>query len=750
MAKVLRYFASKFRLMKHLLLSILFLLYLTATAVGQDGQLQTSEVVVKNYQQSKWIPDSLYNMRIVAGKKIEVVLLNSKDVDLSTNNYRQALRKTPGIYVSEHDASGLQTSISTRGLSANRSWEFNMRQNGYDIAADPSGYAESYYTPTLDAVGNIVVYRGSSALQYGSQFGGLINYQLKDNVGERPVSYEGSHTAGSFGMFNSFNAIGGKKGAWSYYGFMHHRQAQGFRANSRYYTNSYFGKIGYSWKNGKISTEYSNSYYLSQQSGGLHDTMINSSPDTSLRSRNWFELPWKIASIQLNHRFNNDWSIQGTVNYLHGTRNSVGFLKSISVADTFNVNLGGYTTRDVDVDLYNTVSSELRFNKKFALGGKNQVLTGGIRYCLSDIQRLQKGIGSMGTEFDLNVKPDNAGNLYQRDLDLQTQNLAFFAEQLFQIGKKWSIAPGFRAESLQSSISGRSNQVAGGYISGMKKDRYIFLSGLSTKYSLVKLQNAILTLYANANQNYRPVMYSELLPSSTTEIIDSSLRDMTGYSSEGGIKGYIVFKNTMLHYDVNAFYIRYNNKVGTLSLNGAPYKTNIGDLESKGIEFYTGLTLMNLLFKNSSKAEQLDLYLSGTALDARYKRWNNPAIASNELTSIVGKKAEYAPQLILRAGLEYKFKGLAFTYQFNYTSMSFADAANTLTPNATATVGAIPALSMHDAGVSITLMDNYQFKLGMNNIFNEIKVVRRSGGYPGPGALTNQGRSIYATLCIKI
>ena len=204
-----------------------------------------------------------------------------------------------------------------------------------------------------------------------------------------------------------------------------------------------------------------------------------------------------------------------------------------------------------------------------------------------------------------NEKPDNAGNLYQRDLDFQTQNLAFFAEQLFQIGKKWSIAPGFRAESLQSSISGRSNQVAGGYISGMKKDRYIFLSGLSTKYSLVKLQNAILTLYANANQNYRPVMYSELLPSSTTEIIDSSLRDMTGHSSEGGIKGYIVFKNTMLHYDVNAFYIRYNNKVGTLSLNGAPYKTNIGDLESKGIEFYTGLTLMNLLFKSLPKRNNL-------------------------------------------------------------------------------------------------------------------------------------------------
>jgi Fe(3+) dicitrate transport protein len=137
-------------------------------------------------------------------------------------------------------------------------------------------------------------------------------------------------------------------------------------------------------------------------------------------------------------------------------------------------------------------------------------------------------------------------------------------------------------------------------------------------------------------------------------------------------------------------------------------------------------------------------------MDARYKRWNNPAIANNELTSIIGKQSEYAPNLILRAGLEYKFKGFAFNYQVNYTGSSFSDAANTVSPNSTATVGMIPSLTLHDAGVSMTLFDNYQLKLGVNNLLNEIKVVRRVGGYPGPGALTNQGRSIYATLSIKI
>ncbi|MFZ9583172.1 MAG: TonB-dependent receptor plug domain-containing protein [Crocinitomicaceae bacterium] len=198
------------------------------TPFAQDSARQTADVIIRTYYQSKILPDSIYQMNIVSGKKMEVVLLSQRNVDASSNAYRQAFRKSPGIFVSEHDPSGLQTSISTRGLSANRSWEFNMRQNGYDIAADPSGYPEAYYSPTLDAVSSIEVYRGSSALQYGTQFGGLINYQLKDNTGEKPFSYEGSHTSGSFGLVNSFNAIGGKQGKWSYYGYVHHRQVGNF------------------------------------------------------------------------------------------------------------------------------------------------------------------------------------------------------------------------------------------------------------------------------------------------------------------------------------------------------------------------------------------------------------------------------------------------------------------------------------------------------------------------------------------
>ena len=52
--------------------------------------------------------------------------------------------------------------------------------------------------------------------------------------------------------------------------------------------------------------------------------------------------------------------------------------------------------------------------------------------------------------------------------------------------------------------------------------------------------------------------------------------------------------------------------------------------------------------------------------------------------------------------------------------------------------------------MNVQLFENYQFKAGVNNLFNEISLIRRVGGYPGPGVLTNQGRSIYFTLSIKI
>jgi len=171
---------------------------------------------------------------IYAGKKTEVILMDKINADLSSNNARQVFNKVPGMSVWENDGSGIQMGIATRGLSPNRSWEFNVRQNGYDISSEVFGYPESYYSPPMEALGSIEVVRGAASLQYGPQFGGLLNYQIKKGNPDKPVSFETQQTIGSYGLFNTYNALGGTYKKFSYYGFFHTRSADGWRNNSRY------------------------------------------------------------------------------------------------------------------------------------------------------------------------------------------------------------------------------------------------------------------------------------------------------------------------------------------------------------------------------------------------------------------------------------------------------------------------------------------------------------------------------------
>ncbi|MGZ8552108.1 MAG: TonB-dependent receptor plug domain-containing protein, partial [Chitinophagaceae bacterium] len=150
---------------------------------------------------------------IYAGKKNALIVLDNVQGNVVTNTMRQVLAKIPGIQIWESDPSGIQIGIAARGLSPNRSWEFNTRQNGYDIAADPFGYPEAYYNPQLQAVQRIEIVRGQGSLQYGPQFGGLVNYILRNGSEiNKKFQFETQQTIGSDALFNSYNAIGGETG----------------------------------------------------------------------------------------------------------------------------------------------------------------------------------------------------------------------------------------------------------------------------------------------------------------------------------------------------------------------------------------------------------------------------------------------------------------------------------------------------------------------------------------------------------
>ena len=140
---------------------------------------------------------------LYVGKKTEVINIDKLVVNKAANNARQALSKVPSLNIWESDNAGLQLDIGGRGLSPKRSANFNTRQNGYDMSADALGYPESYYHPPFQSVKQVEVVRGAGALQYGSQFGGLINFKLKKGDPSKKVAFESHNTYGANEFINT-------------------------------------------------------------------------------------------------------------------------------------------------------------------------------------------------------------------------------------------------------------------------------------------------------------------------------------------------------------------------------------------------------------------------------------------------------------------------------------------------------------------------------------------------------------------
>jgi Fe(3+) dicitrate transport protein len=230
---------------------------------------------------------------IYAGKKNEIILVDSLDANKAINNTRQILGRIPGLNIVETESGGFTANgIATRGLNPIQSIEMNTRQNGYNISADIYGYNEAYYIPPMEAVSRIEMVRGASSLQFGSQFGGLVNYVTKDAPVNKPFEFMTSQTFGSFGMFNSFNSIGGNYKKISYYGFLQYRYIDGYRPNSRQWQLSGFGKVQYK-PSAKlnIGLEYSLLRNKIKMPGGLTDSLFEADPKASTRARKPLEYP---------------------------------------------------------------------------------------------------------------------------------------------------------------------------------------------------------------------------------------------------------------------------------------------------------------------------------------------------------------------------------------------------------------------------------------------------------------------------
>jgi Fe(3+) dicitrate transport protein len=676
---------------------------------------------------------------IYAAKKNEVIKLDNINANLAMNNSRQIFGRTPGISVWENDGSGIQLGVASRGLSPNRSWEFNVRMNGYDITPDPMGYPEAYYTPPMEVVDRIEIVRGASSLQYGPQFGGLMNFVLRKPDISTRLTFESQNTVGSNGLFSTFNYIGGTEGRLSYTAYYQKRVGNGWRDNGYFNTDHAHVEWNYALnKKLKLISEITYMTTRSQQPGGLGDTQFQQNPRQSVRSRNWLSTPWLIPSLSAEYILNDKTKLSLKTFGTFAERNSVGFVNPITTADNLS-------NRQVDRDYYTTYGTEFRLLTDYRLFGLNNSMAAGLRYFNGRIDRKQMGRGDSGREMSY----DLVDGLFPRDLDFKNINRAAFAENIFRINKKLLFTAGLRVENIQSQMEGRFNVINGQSLAlkPETRQRNFLLLGVGAEYHITPRSE----IYSNFSQAYRPVLISDLTPPATTDVIDPELKDAKGFNLDIGYRGKV---SNYLNFDIDYFNLHYNNRIGTITqtTNGQnlQYRTNLGRSVSKGFEAYIEFDPVSA-FMSSPKAGNLSLFASLAFINATYRNFQTTSTVNGQIirSNLAGNLVENAPADIHRFGATYAKKGFSMTWQLSSIGQTYADAANTRVANAAATTGLIPSYQVQDLSASFKFLKNYNVKAGVNNLTDEHYFTRRSGGYPGPGILPADGRIFYISGGIK-
>lgn len=672
---------------------------------------------------------------IFAGKKTEVILVNQSTANLATNNARQIFNQIAGLNIYQNDDAGLQLNIGGRGLDPNRTANFNTRQNGYDISADVLGYPESYYTPASESLEEIQVIRGAASLQYGTQFGGLVNFVTKKPTKNQEIVFR--NTAGSFGLFTNFTSLSDTQGKWSYYTFLNYKRGDGFRPNSNFESKNAFAHIGYQFsKKSKLSLELTALDYVAQQAGGLTDNMFNEDPYQSNRERNWFQVKWFLYNLKWEHKFSEKTNFSFNFFGLDASRDAIGFR-----TNRVNQEDPG-TERDLIKGTFQNFGFETRLLSNYKVFNNKATFLIGTKFYKANNTNMQ-GPGSDGSDADFEMRLDEYPN-YPRQSNSKFPNLnvSLFGENIFYVNDKLSITPGFRLEYINTKrdeiIKDIVTDAAGNVINDNLRDeeetneRNFILLGLGTSYKYSRT----LEFYGNISQNYRSVTFSDISTANPAFEISPDITDERGFTIDAGFRGNY---NNYFSFDANVFGLFYNDRINIYTrADGKAERDNIGDARILGVESLIDFNMKKIFKMNSSYV--FNYFINSSFITSEY--------TDSEKNGVVGNEVEFIPNVNIKTGIRFGYKDFLTSLQYSYLSRQFSDATNATGGSLSGVTGEIPAYSILDFSTSY----KYKFvklETGINNVLNNSYFTRRATGYPGPGIIPSAPRNYYVGLELK-
>jgi Fe(3+) dicitrate transport protein len=652
--------------------------------------------------------DSLPNLLPQGGISLKTTRPNDLPTNPATANMRQILSKTPGIMIWENEGSGQQINISSRGLSPNRSWDFNVRQNGMDIAADPVGYPEAYYTPPMEAVEKIQILRGGNSLAFGPQIGGAVNFNMKGFESLRGKNGESITTVGGYGLVASYLKYGVKLGKVTFFTSYHQKQNNGWRQNAQ--VNS---KTVYSELKIPISQSLQLNFYHTystndqQQPGGLNDSLYHLDPKKSFRAANYLKIEWHLPQLELKYQ-NKKTSLQWNSFATFGSRISTAFQTS-PILPNGTLNPDQWNNRTTDQDMYRNLAHEFRGKTQ----RKSSTILYGFRWGNTHLHRQTSPNSSSENSktFSLDL------NRLSRDLNFSSSNLAAYVSAVISY-QSWSFIPALRWEGLTAIGSGKASATKN--IDFQQSIPSTLLPGFA-----IEKKGKTTTAFANYFRSYRPVLFSDRFATDSKTVVDSNLKNGIGEQMEVGFRGKI--RDRFL-FEILAYRLSYQNRVTTSTIDYlgqvVQFRTNGGSSQHQGVEYYGEWVAIahpkfGLSFSQTG-AYNFSTYTSGP---------------------FAGKQVEYAPKWLIRSSLEAKMGAHALLLQHQFVDQSFSNAANTPF-QIDGIQGKIPAYRVMDFSYAYDWGSGKIFA-GVTNLLNEVYFTRRAGGLPGPGILPADSRNVY-------
>ena len=711
--------------------------------VLQEFEETLETVVIEDVSQtmgSKRL-NAVENFGVYEGKKTEVVVLKDLAANFASNNPRQIYGRITGLNIWESDGADLQLGIGGRGLSPNRTSNFNTRQNGYDISADALGYPESYYTPPAEAIDRIEIVRGAASLQYGTQFGGLLNFKLKRGPQNRKIELTSRQTVGSWNFFGTFNSIGGTadKGRLNYYAYYNFKTGEGYRPNADFRFHNAFASLSYDvTEKLSFNADLTRMYYLAHQPGGLTDLDFARHARQSKRERNWFRVGWNLFSFNLTYRFTSQTQLNIRNFGLLASRHALGNMEKINVADE-------YKNRSLIEGKFQNFGNETRLLHRYHLFGKQHVFVSGFRAYYGTTYTRQGSANDKVTPDFYFLKPGEPDN---SDYENPNRNFALFFENIFDLSDKFSLTPGIRFENIQTFTEGYYKEYARDLAGNIVAEQTLFedkaskrsfvLAGLGISYKL----GGASELYANISQNYRGINFSDLRIENPSLRTDVSIHDERGYNADIGIRGN---RDGVFTYEFTGFYLSYRDRIGQLYVydenTNRDYRlrANISDARNIGVEAFAECMISTWFFPNTRK--KWSVFMNASGIDGRYVTSGSSKVADQ-------RKVEMVPPLMLRVGTTFKWKDFSSTVQFSHTASQYSDASN-VEYTASAVEGVIPSYQVMD--ITVTYQWNWlKAEASCNNFLQEKYFTRRAESYPGPGIIPSDGRGFYLTLQVQL